>query len=479
MDTVTDNRLTVFETVDFNTPEGASTSGLPSDSGTALYKKFHAAPLTANFGSADPPTVVANLVSQQLQTADDMICQAMNLTEVGWGSPWVATPPKTRLMSDMTWIREQLQAIRCRLSKPAGPGTESHAAAIADNTPQHAISSFPGLAEQCSIAPDLARNAAAHMHQHYGVHGKCSSSLPADELGRSEAPTGAVRALGDAFSSDACAAGECSVVAPATPQDNGGEPLPSGDRPHCPECGTAHTGPYFAHVLCQSRTCSNIFSMDVARALGTHFESPAAEMTRPSPASQRIERQPSGTGQPPQQVCVPPAPPLLNSGGDVACLSDARRNERSGMPPANNQARTDLLSGESSELLAASLPRPQLPQEGQSLDSRDAELGDMAPTGSAREPLGLCPTMDNLLSSGDVNRLPPESCAQGGPDVLAISDRALGSAQSTIASAPIDHALGMHANEGQVTDSGDAEGLPQQSSMQARTWRATSVCTRS
>ena len=90
----------------------------------------------------------------------------------------------------------------------------------------------------------------------------------------------------------------------------------------------------------------------------------------------------------------------------------------------------------------------------------------MAPTGSAREPLGLCPTMDNLLSSGDVNRLPPESCAQGGPDVLEISDRALGSAQSTIASAPVDHAQGMHANKGQVSESGDAEGLLQQSSMQ-------------
>ena len=87
MDTVTDNHLTVFETADFTTPEGASTSGLPSDGGTALYKELDAAPLTANFGFADPPTVVANLVAQQLQTADDMICHAMNLTEVYWGSP--------------------------------------------------------------------------------------------------------------------------------------------------------------------------------------------------------------------------------------------------------------------------------------------------------------------------------------------------------------------------------------------------------
>jgi hypothetical protein len=174
MDTVTDNHLTVFETVDFTTPEGASTSGLPSDGGTALYKN-DAAPLEANYAFADPPTVVANLVAQQLQTADDMICHAMNLTEVYWDSPFLVTPRKTMLMSDMTTVREQLQTIRCRLRTPAGPGTESHAAAIADNTPQLAISSFPGLAEQCSIAPDLARNAAAHMHQHYGVHGKCSS----------------------------------------------------------------------------------------------------------------------------------------------------------------------------------------------------------------------------------------------------------------------------------------------------------------
>ena len=197
------------------------------------------------------------------------------------------------------------------------------------------------------------------------------------------------------------------------------------------------------------------------------FGLPAAASAPLSPASQEIHEQPSASAQPPQQVCAPPAPPILDSGRDVGeHFSDARHDDCSGMPPANNRARTDLLSGVSSTLLAASLPRPQLPQEGQSLDSRDAELGDMAPTGSAREPLGLCPTMDNLLSSGDVNRLPPESCAQGGPDVLEISDRALGSAQSTIASAPVDHAHGMHANKEQVSESGDAEGLLQQSSTQ-------------
>ena len=112
------------------------------------------------------------------------------------------------------------------------------------------------------------------------------------------------------------------------------------------------------------------------------------------------------------------------------------------------------MSGVLSELLAASLPQPQSPQEGQGLDSRDAELGIMAPMGSAQESLGMHTTMDDLPSSGDASRLLPESSAQGGPGVLEDSDhdRALGSAQSTITSAPIDHALGMHANEGQLGD---------------------------
>ena len=209
MDTVNDNHPAVFETANFTTPVGASTSGNPSDSGTALYKGLDAVPLMANSELADPPTVVANLVPQQLQTADDMICHAMNLTQVYWSSPWVATPHKTMLMSDMTTVRERLQTIRCRLRTPAEPGTQSHAAAIVDNTPQLAISSFPSLAEQCSIAPDLARNAAAHRHQHYDVLGKCSSNLPADELGRSGAPTGAVRALSNTFNSEACATANC------------------------------------------------------------------------------------------------------------------------------------------------------------------------------------------------------------------------------------------------------------------------------
>ena len=45
-------------------------------------------------------------------------------------------------------------------------------------------------------------------------------------------------------------------------------------------------GPYFAHVLCQSCVCSNIFSMDMARVLGTLCEPTAAELAQPSPASQ-------------------------------------------------------------------------------------------------------------------------------------------------------------------------------------------------
>ena len=343
MDTVTDNHLTVFETVDFTTPEGASTSGLPSDGGTALYKELTPRRLTANFEFADPPTVVANLVAQQLQTADDMICQAMNFTEVYWGSPWMATPPKTMLMSDMTMVREQLQTIRCRLRTPAGPGTESHAAAIADNTPQLAISSFPGSAEQCSIAPDLARNAAAHMHQHYGVHGKCSSNLPADELGRSGAPTGAVRALGNTFNSEACATAECLAIPPASPQDSGGEPLPSYDQPCCPECGTKH---------CPDKCVCEEFASSHGRLLdGSHhcdecctwFELPAADQRshlqhrRRSRSSLRSPRNRRSS------LACRRLSPLLDSGRDVGDhFSDARRDDCSGMPPAIDQARTDL-----------------------------------------------------------------------------------------------------------------------------------------
>ena len=67
MDTVNDKHPAVFETANFTTPLGASTSGNPSDSSTALYKGLDAAPLTANSEFADPPTVAANLVAQQLQ----------------------------------------------------------------------------------------------------------------------------------------------------------------------------------------------------------------------------------------------------------------------------------------------------------------------------------------------------------------------------------------------------------------------------
>ena len=49
------------------------------------------------------------------------------------------------------------------------------------------------------------------------------------------------------------------------------------------------------------------------------------------------------------------------------------RDDCSGMPPANNQARTDIISELSSKLAAASLLLPQSPQEDQGLDSHDAQ----------------------------------------------------------------------------------------------------------
>ena len=132
---------------------------------------------------------------------------------------------------------------------------------------------------------------------------------------------------------------------------------------------------------------------------------------------------------------------------------DARRDDCSGMPPAINQARTDLMSGVSSKLLAAFLLQPQSPQKGQGLDSHDAELDVLVPTSSAQKSLGMHAMMDDLPSSGDVGRLPLESSSRGGRNLLEDSDHALNSAQSPITSAPMDHALGMHANKGQVSES--------------------------
>ena len=52
VDTVNDNHPAVFETANFTTPQGASTSGLPSDGGTALYKGLDAAQVKAQFFSS-------------------------------------------------------------------------------------------------------------------------------------------------------------------------------------------------------------------------------------------------------------------------------------------------------------------------------------------------------------------------------------------------------------------------------------------
>ena len=59
--------------------------------------------------------------------------------------------------------------------------------------------------------------------------------------------------------------------------------------------------------------------------------------------------------------------------------------------------------------------------------------------------------MDDLPSLGDVGRLPLKSSAQGGPNLMEDSERALMLAQSPITSAPMNRALGIHANKGQVS----------------------------
>ena len=128
-------------------------------------------PLEANFVCADPPPAVANMIGQQLATADDMIRQAINTIELCWAPPSAQLSYLTRAMTirGLVEVREKLATEICRLKSLEAPEAMSHAAAIANATPQLVISSFPGSAEQCSIVPDLAPEAAARMHQDYGM----------------------------------------------------------------------------------------------------------------------------------------------------------------------------------------------------------------------------------------------------------------------------------------------------------------------
>ena len=93
----------------------------------------------------------------------------------------------------------------------------------------------------------------------------------------------------------------------------------------------------------------------------------------------------------------------------------------------------------------------------------------MAPAGSVQKPPGMHTTMDNLPLSGDVHQLLLQSSGHSSPNLLGTSENALDLAQPLVTSAPIRPMLGMHANTGQVSGSADAEGLPQQSSMQGTT----------
>ena len=76
-----DMQPTSAQCANYETPTGASTSRLLSDGGTASYKGLGAAPLEANFVCTDPPPTVANMIRQQLATADDMVRQAIRMTE--------------------------------------------------------------------------------------------------------------------------------------------------------------------------------------------------------------------------------------------------------------------------------------------------------------------------------------------------------------------------------------------------------------
>ena len=79
--------LTSARCASYTTPQGASTSRLPSDGGMALCKGLDAALLEANFAFPDPSPVVASMIGQQLAAAFDLIRQAQSMTQVYWGSP--------------------------------------------------------------------------------------------------------------------------------------------------------------------------------------------------------------------------------------------------------------------------------------------------------------------------------------------------------------------------------------------------------
>ena len=104
-----DMQPTSARCANFTTPQGVSTSRLPLDSGTALYKGLDAAPLEANFAFPDPPPVVANMIGQQLAAASDLIRQAQKMTQVYWGSPSEHTPSiaPTMLITDLIRVRGQ------------------------------------------------------------------------------------------------------------------------------------------------------------------------------------------------------------------------------------------------------------------------------------------------------------------------------------------------------------------------------------
>ena len=110
-----DMQPTSAQCANYETPTGASTSRLPSDGGTASYKGLDAAPLEANFVSADPPTAVAIMIGQQLRAADEMVRQAIIKTELCWAPPsaQLSYLTQTMFISDLIDAREKLTKVVC------------------------------------------------------------------------------------------------------------------------------------------------------------------------------------------------------------------------------------------------------------------------------------------------------------------------------------------------------------------------------
>ena len=122
-----------------------------------------------------------------------MVCQAINLTVLGWGLPSTQPSPltQTMLILDLCKVREGLQTIICWLRASAAPGMLSHAAAIANNTLQLVISLFPSSAEQLLIVSahhdsgaQVGQGGDVKMNAHAKVGSKAFGDMHASQQDR-------------------------------------------------------------------------------------------------------------------------------------------------------------------------------------------------------------------------------------------------------------------------------------------------------